>query len=143
MLKKTIGSINSADNHNERKAHSAVKSFIEAIHRKRTNLHILTSALVTKILIDEESKTALGVQFQRERVTFTVYAENEVIPSGGTFKSPQLLMLSGIGPADHLQSKDIKVIKRLPVGNKMYDHIIMSMPTFIVNTSSGSGIKAN
>lgn len=118
--------------------HSAAEAFIRPIYRTRKNLHILTSALVTKILIDAETKTAMGVTFQRGKDIYTVYAKKEVILSAGVFHSPQLLMLSGVGPEDHLKAHNIEVIKDLPVGKRMYDHMIMTTLTFIVNTTGQS-----
>lgn len=80
---------------------SAAKAFLKPI-RNRHNLHVLTFAFATKILFDNE-KRATGVRFDRFSLTHVVYARKEIIISGGTINSPQLLMLSGIGPRDHLQ----------------------------------------
>lgn len=81
--------------------HSAKAAFLDPI-RSRSNLNILTQARVTKILIDPETKTAYGVEYYHKNKKVTVRATKEVILSAGTFNSPQLLMLSGIGPEDQL-----------------------------------------
>jgi choline dehydrogenase len=86
--------------------------------RKRKNLTVVTKALVTKINIDPESKVARGVEFVRQDQKYTVAATKEVIVSGGAINSPQLLMLSGIGPKDHLEELGIEVVADLPVGKK-------------------------
>jgi choline dehydrogenase len=83
---------------------------------KRRNLRIEVNALATRILFD--GKKALGVQFSGQTAT----AEKEVILSGGAFNSPQLLQLSGIGPAALLSSHGIPVIHDLPVGEGLQDH---------------------
>jgi len=106
------------------------------------NLTIWTNTLVTKILF--EDGRAAGVNFLKrerayradrelnpgdrrdwadvERELQAVYASNEVILSGGAFNTPQLLMLSGIGPEDHLKELEIKLVKNLPgVGGNLQD----------------------
>lgn len=84
------------------------------------NLHIIRNAVVTKILID--NGRAVGVNFDLNDQQLTARASKEVILSAGAVASPQLLMVSGIGPAKHLQQKKIFVVKDLPVGNVLYDH---------------------
>ena len=89
--------------------------------RHRTNLCIETGALTTSILF--EGRRASGVAYLRGKEQKTVAAEREVILSAGTFNSPQLLMLSGIGPADHLSALGIPTIMNLPVGENLQDHL--------------------
>ncbi|RWS00049.1 glucose dehydrogenase (acceptor)-like protein 3 [Dinothrombium tinctorium] len=100
---------------------STSKAFLLPI-KDRPNLHVLTFSYVTKILFNED-KRAIGVQFDRFSLTHVVYARREVIVSGGAVNSPQLLMLSGIGPADHLREMGIPLIADLPVGENLQDHI--------------------
>lgn len=100
---------------------STSKAFLRPV-RNRPNLHIITFAYATKILFNEFKK-AIGVQFDRFSLTHVVYARKEIIVSGGSINSPQLLMLSGIGPADHLHSLGIPVISNLPVGENLQDHV--------------------
>lgn len=102
---------------------STSKAYLQPA-RHRLNLHIVTHAMVTKILIDPESKQATGVQFDRDGETYVVEARREVLLSGGAINSPQLLMLSGVGPANHLQELGIEVIEDLPgVGENLQDHL--------------------
>jgi choline dehydrogenase len=87
----------------------------------RSNLALITGALVTKILI--ENGKAVGIEYQRGGATIDARADREVILSGGAFNSPQLLMLSGIGPADELRSHGIDVRVDLPgVGRNLSEH---------------------
>ncbi|XP_049818846.1 glucose dehydrogenase [FAD, quinone] isoform X3 [Aethina tumida] len=102
--------------------HSAATAFLYPIIH-RDNLRIITSARVTKIIIDPTTKTAQGVEFIKRGKKYTVQAKKEVILSAGTFNSPQLLMLSGVGPEEHLKELDIPVVQNLAVGQSLYDHI--------------------
>ncbi|XP_015905954.2 L-sorbose 1-dehydrogenase [Parasteatoda tepidariorum] len=104
---------------NGRRCSTAKAFLVPAQNRK--NLNILTNALVTKILI--KKKEAYGVLFEKNGQKYEVHATKEVIVSGGTINSPQLLMLSGIGPRDHLEQLGIPVIADLPVGNNLQDHV--------------------
>ena len=100
---------------------STSKAFLRPV-RDRPNLHIVTFAYVTRILFDHR-KRAIGVQFDRFTVTNVVFARREIIISAGSVNTPQLLMLSGIGPSEHLHSHGIRVIQDLPVGENLQDHI--------------------
>ncbi|XP_022817584.1 glucose dehydrogenase [FAD, quinone]-like [Spodoptera litura] len=86
------------------------------------NLKVMYRSLVTKVLFDD-NKRAIGVEvLTKDRKTITLYANKEVIVTAGPFKSPQLLMLSGIGPQEHLESNEIEVISNVPVGQNLQDH---------------------
>ncbi len=88
---------------------------------KRPNLAVESNALTTRVLF--EGKRATGVEFEQGGELKTVRARREVILSGGTISSPQILMLSGIGPADHLREHGIEVVSDLPgVGRNMVEH---------------------
>ena len=90
--------------------------------RKRSNLMVMTGAFATKLLF--EGQRVVGVEFQHEGENKRVYADREIISSGGTFQSPQLLMLSGIGDADHLRSLGIEPRNDLKgVGQNLHDHV--------------------
>jgi choline dehydrogenase-like flavoprotein len=117
--------------------HSAFKAFIKPIV-DRPNLHIMTNTRVTKLLIDPATRIAFGVEFVRNRRRMQVKARKEVILSAGTFHSPQLLMLSGIGMRNDLQKFNIPVIRELPVGKIMTDHICHYGPTIILNTTGNA-----
>ncbi len=85
-------------------------------------LHVETGALVEKIII--ENGRATGVRIRQGRTTRTLHARRAVILSAGAFGTPQILMLSGIGPADHLKAHGIEVLVDRPaVGSDLQDHI--------------------
>jgi choline dehydrogenase len=87
----------------------------------RPNLRIVTNALTEKITFD--GRRAIGVVFSNGGEKRTARAASEVILCGGTVNSPQLLMLSGIGPAAHLARHEIPVLHDLPgVGQSLQDH---------------------
>ncbi len=89
---------------------------------QRPNLSLLTNALTQKIEIT--NGRAHGVTFRKNGQLRSARAAKEVIVSCGAIKSPQLLMLSGIGPSDHLQAINQKVIHHLPgVGQNLMDHL--------------------
>lgn len=81
---------------------------------------IRLNSFVTKILI--QNKEARGVEFEWGDTTYKAYATKEVIISAGTVNSPQILLLSGIGPKEQLSNFGITPIIDLPVGQKIYDH---------------------
>ncbi|KAL4231301.1 hypothetical protein ACF0H5_008881 [Mactra antiquata] len=95
----------------------------------KDNLHISLNSLVTKIEIVH--KRAVGVYFIRNEMTYYVKCNKEIIVSGGTINSPQLLMLSGIGPRDHLTQLGIPVHADLPVGQNFQDHQLIYLKTKI------------
>lgn len=101
---------------------SANVAFIRPIRRKRRNLVIETKAYVLRVLIDPKTKTAYGVEYEKNGHLVQAIARKEVIVSCGAIMSPKVLMLSGIGPARHLQTFGIQVIKDLPVGYNLQDH---------------------
>lgn len=102
----------------------------------RSNLHVDKAALVTKILIDDSSKEAYGVEYVRYGINYTANATKEVILSAGAINSPQLLVLSGIGPKDDLEALNIPLIQDLPVGKTMYDHVVFIYMLFLHNSLS-------
>ena len=89
--------------------------------RKRNNLKIVAEALATRILFD--GRRATGVEYEVGGVTHSVRANAEVIVAAGAFNSPQLLQLSGLGPAELLRAHGIPVVADLPgVGADLNDH---------------------
>jgi choline dehydrogenase len=89
---------------------------------ERGNLALETGLHVHRLLI--ERGRALGVAGERFGEPFEALAEREVLLCAGTYNSPQLLMLSGVGPADHLTTREIEVVVDLPgVGQNLQDHI--------------------
>ncbi|XP_063539918.1 glucose dehydrogenase [FAD, quinone]-like [Cydia strobilella] len=101
---------------------STNREFIRPIRYRRKNLTVIPESEVIKILFDN-SKRASGVQYIKNGRLYTAYATKEVIVSGGSINSPKLLMLSGIGPKEHLQDLNISVISDLPVGENLHDHV--------------------
>lgn len=93
---------------------------------ERSNLHIETRALAHRVLFD--GKRATGVEFKQRGNLRKVHAGRSVILSGGAINSPQLLLLSGIGPRQHLEELDIPVVADVPgVGENLQDHLDYSM----------------
>jgi choline dehydrogenase len=101
---------------------SPAAAFLKPIlHRK--NLTVRTQALVEQILIENER--AIGVSFQTKKGIETAHCQKEVILSSGSFGSPQILMLSGIGAPDELKKHNIPVKKSLEgVGKNLHDHLM-------------------
>lgn len=89
--------------------------------------------MVTRILIDSDTKTAIGVEFVSKLLKYRVYAQKEVIVSGGSINSPQLLMLSGIGPKEHLKDLGIPLVKDAPVGENLMDHVALGSLSVLIN----------
>jgi choline dehydrogenase len=87
----------------------------------RKNLSVVSQALVTRLLL--EGTRAVGVEYVAGGQTHQVRADREVVLAGGAYNSPQLLMLSGIGPADHLKEVGIKpVVDLRGVGANLSEH---------------------
>lgn len=101
--------------------------------RDRTNLFGSMNTYVNKVLIDPERKTAYGVEFTKESEDIKVIAKKEVILCVGAINTPKLIMVSGIGPAEHLESLNITVLKDAPVGENLMDHIAYIGLTFLTN----------
>jgi len=90
--------------------------------KNRPNLDVVTGALATRVLL--QGTRATGVEYVKGiRETVRVNADREVILAGGAFNTPPLLMLSGIGPADHLRATGITPVVDLPVGKNLQDHL--------------------
>lgn len=111
---------------------STAKAFLDPA-ADRPNLHVSTNTYVTKILVDKNK--AVGVEVIRDQTTYRMMARKEVILSAGGIKSPQILMMSGIGPQAHLQSKGINVVKDLHVGQNLENHVMVPI-SFKDNSSS-------
>ncbi len=96
-------------------------SSARAYLRKRPNLTVATDAHATRLLI--ENGRATGVEYRTPAGLQTARASGEVIVSGGVYGSPQLLMLSGLGPAAHLRDHGVSVVRDMPgVGSHLHDH---------------------
>ena len=99
---------------------SAAKAYLTP-HLGRVNLQVFTEAHATRVLM--QGTRAVGVEFQRDGKRQQIDARREVIVAAGALQSPQLLLLSGIGPVAHLQQHGIATALDLPgVGRNLHDH---------------------
>ena len=102
--------------------HSTARAFLDPA-KARNNLAVETDALVMRILV--EAGRAVGVEYRQDGVLRQIRARREIILSAGAINSPQILMLSGIGPAAHLADMGIAPVLDLPgVGANLQDHPI-------------------
>lgn len=100
---------------------SAAAAYLHPV-MQRPNLHVITRAQAARVLFD--GRRATGLAYRRGGEERQVLARREVILSAGAFGSPQLLMLSGIGPGDHLRQMGLPVLHDLPgVGQNLQDHL--------------------
>jgi choline dehydrogenase len=109
----------------EGKRQSAADAYLAPV-LKRPNLDVVTDAVVHRLRIDDERCT--GVEYRAGKETFTVGCSGEVVLTAGSIGSPQLLMLSGIGPGQHLKEQGITEVLDLPgVGSNLQDHPIANV----------------
>lgn len=102
---------------------------------KRSNLRVITNAQVLRILFT--GSRATGVKFAAEGRTYTVQADQEIVVTSGAIGTPKLLMLSGVGPAAHLQQHGIDVVRDLPgVGENLQDHFGIDIVAELKNHDS-------
>ena len=114
---------------------SSAAAYLLPFLEKRPNLEIITKANATKILFEE--KRAIGILYNKGRGTKKVYAEKEIIIAAGTFKTPHLLQLSGVGNAENIQRHNIKVFQDLPgVGQNLQDHIDFTLSYKTLDTDT-------
>lgn len=101
--------------------YSAARGYLDPV-KDRPNLRVISAAFAEKVIIQDGQ--ARGVSFHQGKERHTVLANGEVILSAGAFQSPQLLMVSGIGPADHLKDQGITVVAANDhVGSHLQDHL--------------------
>ena len=110
---------------------SAARAYLRPA-TKRQNLNLQKNALVTRILF--EKKRATGVAYKQNGQDKVAHARREVILSAGAVNSPQILQLSGVGPADHLRKLGIDVVHAVEaVGKHLQDHLaidfLFQLPT--------------
>ncbi|XP_076249226.1 glucose dehydrogenase [FAD, quinone]-like [Calliopsis andreniformis] len=110
---------------------STAKAFLRPV-KNRENLHIAMNSQALRVLFNED-KRATGVEILRDGRQQVVRVRREIVLSAGAINSPQLLMLSGIGPKEHLTEFNIPVISDLRVGDHLQDHVGLGGLTFIVN----------
>lgn len=109
---------------------------------QNSSLHVYARTLAKRILFSR-GKKATGVLVMSNNSTYTLSARKEVILSAGAFQSPQLLMVSGIGPPDVLGQHGIPLVSSLPgIGQNMWDNFIFG-PSYRVNVVTDSQIGQN
>ncbi|EYE92427.1 GMC family oxidoreductase [Aspergillus ruber CBS 135680] len=129
-----LETINAADQTRESSETAFLQPALES-----TSLKVYQSTLAKKVLFDSE-KTANGVLVESDGVHYVLSANREVIVSAGAFQSPQLLMVSGVGPKASLEKHNIPVVADRPgVGQNMWDHVLMG-PTYRVNAITSSSL---
>lgn len=107
--------------HRNGERYSAAKAYL-APNLGRPNLEVITGVHVTRVLV--EGRRAVGVEFRQGKELRQLKASREVLLCAGALHSPQVLMLSGIGPAAHLQQHGVPVVHDLPgVGEHLHDHV--------------------
>ena len=125
---------------------SAARAFLpREIQTRRPNLRVETGAHATRVVF--EGGRAVGVEYVKDGRAVQARAEREVVLSGGAINSPQLLMLSGVGPADQLRRLSIPVVADLPgVGENLQDHLMCGVshactrPVSLANAESVGNI---
>ncbi|KAK3098403.1 hypothetical protein FSP39_019191 [Pinctada imbricata] len=106
---------------------STAKAFLRpAMSRK--NLHVSDNTTVTRVVI--ENKKAVGIEIIKHGKRRIIKCNKEVILSAGAIGSPHILMLSGVGPGEHLREHSIDVHADLPVGQNLQDHVISAVSFF-------------
>jgi choline dehydrogenase len=106
---------------------STARSYLRPA-RQRSNLHVETAALAQRIVF--EGRRAVAVEYKKDGVAKTARGRKEILISGGAYNSPQLLQLSGVGPADLLRSHGIDVVLDAPgVGHDLQDHMQVRIVT--------------
>lgn len=118
---------------------SAARAYLFPHMKARENLTVETNVQVRRIVFD--GKRAVGVEVSRAGSVETVWAKKEVILSAGALQSPQLLMLSGVGPKGELQRHGINVVSDLPgVGENLQDHPDVVV-TYKTNSLDAQGVS--
>ena len=118
------------------KRHSGARAFLKPI-MKRSNLSIITNALVSKIILDDNK--AKGVEFIKNSKNTEVFVNKEIILSAGSFQSPQILMLSGIGDLKELKKIGVNCKHNLVgVGKNLQDHVFYPI---CAKTKTNQGIN--
>lgn len=108
---------------------STARAYLGEAVRKRENLTVVTEALAQRVLFD--GRRASGVSVSIAGTMADLIARKEVILSGGAINSPQLLMLSGVGPAAHLKEHGVSVVADRPgVGGNLQDHLDINLQCY-------------
>ncbi|XP_045465785.1 glucose dehydrogenase [FAD, quinone]-like [Harmonia axyridis] len=115
---------------------NSAKSFLGSV-RNSVKLSLSMNTYVRKLIIDENKKKAEGIEVTIGTRKLKLFADKEIILSAGAIKTPQILMLSGIGPKRHLESLGIKVTQDLNVGGNLQDHLMV----FVYSKVSDEAMK--
>jgi len=110
---------------------SVARAYLDPV-RGRANLRVETGAFATRIVF--EGTRAVGVEFERDGRRQIVRARREVLLAAGALQTPQLLMVSGVGPGPSLQGLGITVLADLPVGLNLQDHLDVVINRRVDNT---------
>lgn len=116
---------------------AAGTAFILPIINRRTNLNVSLKSFVTRILFN--GTRAVGVEFIKEGKKYNAVADKEVVLSAGAINSAQLLMLSGVGPQEHLSELGIAVLNSLPVGKYLKDHAVF-IPLYVRTANTAQSL---
>ncbi|KAK9871972.1 hypothetical protein WA026_015217 [Henosepilachna vigintioctopunctata] len=119
-----LGFFNGLQNIQAGVRYNAAKVLVNSIS-KTSKLTLAPNAYVENIIIDKKNMKAAGIKVNIGNKVMKIYADKEVILSAGVINSPQILMLSGIGPGDHLRKQGIEVLQDLKVGENLQDHVIL------------------
>ena len=118
---------------------STAQAYLHPV-RWRENLYLLLNTHVIKIeLNDNKEATGVFINHELTNKNRTIMAKREVILSAGTVGSTHILLLSGIGPANHLKEAGIRVVQDLPVGQNLQDHLMLPITYLAPNMSLYSG----
>lgn len=117
--------------------YSSARAFLRPAS-KRPNLHIMVNTTASKVLINPDTKTVTGVEIiVKDGHTQRINAKKEVIVAGGAVNSPQILLLSGIGPREELQRFGIRQVHQLPgVGKNLHNHVAYFINFYINDTDT-------
>uniref|UniRef100_A0A182VXX0 Glucose-methanol-choline oxidoreductase N-terminal domain-containing protein n=1 Tax=Anopheles minimus TaxID=112268 RepID=A0A182VXX0_9DIPT len=112
---------------------TAYRAFVQPVLYRRPNLHVQPYSQVLKLLVNPDTKTVTGVTYTRHFRNYEVRARKEVIVTAGNINSAQLLLLSGVGPREHLQNFNLPLVSNLPVGQSFVDSPVFNGLTFVLN----------
>ncbi|XP_063622114.1 glucose dehydrogenase [FAD, quinone]-like [Cydia splendana] len=123
--KDTVGALKTLATAYKGRRQSTARAFLTPA-KERSNLYVMKKTLVSKIIFNADTNEAIGIEIQQEGETYNIFTQREIIISAGSINTPQLLMLSGIGPKEHLEELSIPVVQNLPVGFHLQDHLVVS-----------------
>ena len=120
---------------------STAKAYLHPI-RYRDNLYLLLHSHVTRLQMEGSRAVGVHVRYENTGIEKFIRAKKEVILSAGSVGTPEILMRSGIGPAEHLRDVGIEPVADLPVGKNLQDHLMVPLVFLLPNVSVTSGLTA-